>query len=337
MKPSVLIVLTGSLGDVVRGLALPGLLRRAGVAGRVGWVVERRWRELVEAHPAVDRVLAFDRTRPLSRASYRALRSEPWHVCLDLQRLFKSGLLARLSGAPRRIGVPRSLSRESNWLFQTEHVEEPSAPAKMDLYLSFARHLGAPIALPLDFGLERLAAAGAGVQASTGSGPILTLVLGSSRPPKDWPVARAAELIDRLVAESRVRVVLVGAACRRDEAAALVARAPTRVTDLVGRTTLAELAFVLRRSLAAVGPDSGPGHLAAALGRPYVGLFGPTDPRRVAPWGCEDLVVASPVPCGSCSKRRCRRGTASCMAAIDGEAVWQKLAPLLAADASARG
>jgi ADP-heptose:LPS heptosyltransferase len=322
---SALVVLTGSLGDVVRGLPVASALKRGGFL-RVGWVVEERWRPIVDAHPAVDRVLPFERGRPVGGALrlLRALRSERWDVSLDLQRLFKSGLVGLLSRSPRRLGFPPGESREVNRLFQTEHVDPAPVPSKLDRYLSFARHLGLEVPEP-EFGLAALPAADE-PSLAPGEGPVLALVLGSSRPSKDWPVGRAVELV-RLAAP-RARVVLVGAGSRRDSAA-VAAAAPGRVTDRVGRTSLPQLAAVLAAATVAAGPDSGPGHLAAALGTPYVGRFGPTDPAWTGPFGCEALAVRSPVPCLGCPGRRCRRREGSCVASIAAEAVWERIEPLL--------
>ncbi len=332
MKTAVLIVLTGSLGDVVRGLPLATLVKRDLPAFRLGWVVERTWRDLLAGHPALDRVLVFDRRRPTWSIwrLWRSLRAEGWDVSLDLQRILKSGLIALASGARRRIGFPRGEAKELSHLFQTESIAPAPARHKMDRYLDFARHLGIEISAPLDFGLGGVEPAWSLVGPPR---PLVTLLLGSAWPAKDWPAFRAVELARLVTARSSADLVLVGDARRHEEAAA-VARAVEagRVVNLVGKTSLLDLAGVLSASSVAVGPDSGPGHLAAGLGTPYVGLFGPTDPARVAPYGCDALAVTAPRPCEGCPRRRCRRPQSeTCMASIEAEAVFDRLRALLPA------
>jgi ADP-heptose:LPS heptosyltransferase len=326
MSLSVLIVLTGSLGDVVRGLALPTLLKRGFPEGRLGWVVEHTWRDIVAQHSSVDEIFVLDRRRPVSSVArlWRVLRAEAWDISLDLQRILKSGSLTLMSGARRRIGFPPAEAKELNHLFQTEWISARTASGKMERYLDFARHLGLETTESLDFGLGRVAPAWDLVGPER---PLITLVLGSAWPSKDWPSFRALELARLVTRRSSLDLVLVGDGRRRDEAAAIARDvAPGRVVDLVGRTTLAQLAGVLRASAAATGPDSGPGHVAAAVGTPYVGLFGPTDPAREAPYGCGPLAVAAPRSCEGCPRRRCRRPPGeSCMASITPQAVYERL------------
>jgi len=96
--------------------------------------------------------------------------------------------------------------------------------------------------------------------------------------------------------------------------------------DLVGQTTLTELIALLKAAVAGVGPDSGPGHLAAAVGTPFVTLFGPTSAARTAPFGCEELVVTADVACAPCYRKRCSDRNNECMQAIQADAVMEKVA-----------
>jgi len=98
---------------------------------------------------------------------------------------------------------------------------------------------------------------------------------------------------------------------------------------MVNKTSLLELVATLKRASAAVGPDSGPGHLAAAVGTPYVSLFGPTPPNRVAPYGCEHLVIQSSAKCAPCNKKRCADHQEHCMRLITAKEVFAKLDEIL--------
>ncbi|MDY6954147.1 MAG: glycosyltransferase family 9 protein, partial [Thermodesulfobacteriota bacterium] len=103
-----------------------------------------------------------------------------------------------------------------------------------------------------------------------------------------------------------------------------------RLINMVGKTSLLDLVAVLKAAAVGVGPDSGPGHLAAAVGTPYVSLFGPTSPARTAPYGSEHLVVQSTIDCAPCYKRRCPGLDRLCMRSIDVERVRKKLSQALA-------
>lgn len=327
---SVLIVLTGSLGDVVRALPLASLLGGVRPAPRVTWLVDERWAPVVEPHPAVSKVIVFPRRRTAASltALWRALRAERYDITLDLQRILKSGILGALSRARRRIGFNAADTKELNHLFTTERIRPAHArESKIRLYLAFVETLGLALPETLDFGLAGLATRERlpGVLRSE-SAPLLGVVVGSSWPSKDWIVEGYVDLLTRVSAETPMRSVLLGTDGQRPAADRIAdALPPGRIANLVGRTSLTELAAVLAACRAAVGPDTGAGHLAAAVGTPYVGLFGPTDPRVVAPHGCEALVVTAGVDCSPCRRRRCRKWGGGCMGTITAEAVWRTL------------
>lgn len=335
---SSLIVLTGSLGDVARGLPLAGVLKAARPDGRVTWLVERRWAPLVSLCRHVDRVVEFDRAagaRALAPLG-RALRQDRYHIAFDLQRLFKSGLFARWSGAPRRVGFHPRDSRELNRFFNTEYIApHGTSVSKLRHYLAFAEHVGLGMPAVPDFGLDaaRLGRHRRTVPAHP-RGPYVVLASGTSWPSKDWPAHEAARLCRLIVAATSLDVVLVGfgpSARERDgdgdhDALSRAVRdGGGRIVDLRGRTSLAELASMLQTAELALGPDTGTGHVAAAVGTPYLGLFGPTDPRRVAPWGSEPLAVRSPDRCRCSRRRRCRSADDWCMASVTADLVWARM------------
>ncbi|MFO7691671.1 MAG: glycosyltransferase family 9 protein [Vicinamibacterales bacterium] len=332
--PALLIVLMGSLGDIVRALPLASVVKHHRPGARLSWVADWRWRELVEAHPGIDRVVVFPRERtPSAIAAFvRELRRERADITLDLQRLLKSGLCSRVSGAARRIGFDPANAKEFNHLFNTEYIgARPPRLPKWRHYLAFAGSLGLPPPDHLDFGLGRLADRRL-LPAAVGpiAGRFVALVMGSSWPSKDWNLEGYLGLASLISRETTYRMVLLGDSSRQDLAARIAAgvRGP-EVVNLAGRTSLTELGATLGAARAAIGPDTGPSHLAAALGTPYVTLFGPTEPERVAPYGCEHLAVRSPVDCEPCRRRRCRRREGRCLDAITPAMAWRALEPLL--------
>jgi lipopolysaccharide heptosyltransferase II len=326
----------GSLGDLVRGLCLADALKRGcRPACRVAWLVEPQWRPLLHNHPHIDQLIVFDRPQGVAALPglYRQLRSQHFDVALDLQRHFKSGVFSWMSGARRRIGFHRRNAKEFNWLFTNDPIAyQGERLNKLAHYLKFIEHLGIPRPARLDFGLshyriDRLNPA----LAEHLPRPFVAVVMGSSWTTKDWPYERYRDLVRLILEQKQLGVVLIGDRSQAPAADRLISEMPSKhLLPLAGRTSLPEVTGVLQAAAAAVGPDSGPGHLAAAVGTPYVSLFGPTAPERVAPYRCEGLVVQTPEPCRGCYRKRCPLPTHACMAAITPAMVLPKLDEALA-------
>ncbi len=328
---SILIILTGSLGDIARGLCLVAQIKKNLPACRVTWLVESRWAALVQLHEQIDNVIIFKRAWRLSavRHLYHDLRREHFDITLDLQRILKSGFFSLLSGAGRRIGFHRRNAKEFNWIFNNEHIGcfSDDLP-KIRHYLKFTEHLGLPVPAALDFGLASLNADRTAPRAIAGlQQPFAAVVLGTSWEAKNWHYAGYLSLIRQILADGTLKVALLGDDSQTTLAATLTTQINTPdVIDLVGRTSLPQLIAVLKAAAVGVGPDSGPGHVAAAVGTPFVTLFGPTSPDRTAPFGCEELVVKSEIDCAPCYKMRCPVRSRQCMAGINVDEVMKKLA-----------
>jgi len=136
---------------------------------------------------------------------------------------------------------------------------------------------------------------------------ILCVAPGARWETKRWPVERFAEAAARLAEEAGVRVIVVGTEEDRPLAQGICSRVGEQALDWTGRTSLVELAALLHRSALLLTNDSGPMHLAAALGTPVVAVFGPTNPSRTGPYSDRAVVVRSAVPCAPCYQRRCDR------------------------------
>jgi len=320
----VLIVKLSSIGDVVQALPVATALRRRFPRARITWVVEDWTAPLVVGHRAIDRVIVFPRMGgiPVSwrwlrtfRAATRALRSEPYDVAVDLQGLLKSSVVALLSRARWRIGTP--YQREgARWVSRPV----PRRPGRVHIvyqYLRAAEFLGAS-AEPVIFdtpvqpdamnAVARLLAC-----MNLGSRALITVNPSASTPTRSWPIAQWAQVVDALADAGTV--VLVGSRDQVARHAEVSMRARRTPYDLTGRTTLAELVALLSRSAIHIAPDTGSAHIAAALGRPVVGLYGPTFPWRVSPYGQAQFVVYHGERCGLgcpqwCVRRRCLRAAA---------------------------
>ena len=327
---SVLIILMGALGDVARGLCLVSHIKTHLPRSRVTWLVEPKWADVVRCHSGIDRVIVFDRPRGIRALSslWKQLRAEHFDIALDLQRHLKSGFFSFLSRANRRIGFHPKNAKEFNWLFNNEYIAFAAAPMpKIDQYLHFARKLGLPPAPHLDFGFS-----GLGLHSlrphlrALVKTPYLAVVMGSSWPSKDWTPEGYARLVTDILSDGQMSVVLLGDASQTALAERLKTRAGSgSLINLVNQTGLVELTALIKTAAVAVGPDSGPGHLAGAVGTPYVSLFGPTDPVITAPYGSEHLVVRVVSDCGPCYKRECPTPKRWCMRNIDVDLVKKKI------------
>jgi ADP-heptose:LPS heptosyltransferase len=301
----VLLVRLGAIGDVANALIVATAIKSAVPATRVGWAVHDLAAPLVTGHPDVDRVHVWRRGGGAEayRAVLREIRGEGYGLAVDLQRIFKSALLARLSRARRVVGFDKARAKELSWLWTKERLPAGRRTSHMVLqYLEFVRYLGlsafgAVHRFPESPAAEAYAQA---LLAELGQAPIV-LNLGASKPENRWPAERFGRLARRLLDELAFPLVLTGGPGDTPLAARVLAELgnPRGLKDLVGATGLLELLEVLRRARLVVSCDTGPMHLAAAVQTPVVALFGPADPSRTGPFGEAHRVVRAPGVPGS--------------------------------------
>jgi lipopolysaccharide heptosyltransferase II len=328
-EPSILIILMGSLGDVTRGLGLVSHIKTQRPQSRITWLVEPKCADLVSLHPQIDKIIIFKRAWSAIAVwdLYQQLRKEHFDITLDLQRHLKSGFFALLSNGTRRIGFHRKNAKESNWIFNNEHIDYFSEKLpKLQHYFKFLDHLGFPEPVDVDFGFSELETKmHLPPILSKLQHPLVAVLLGSRWESKDWFIDRYIQLVQRIMATGDLQVALIGGQSQAANARKICDKITTKgVINLVGNS-LVELTAVIQQAKAAIGPDSGPGHLAVAVGTPYVTLFGPTSPKRYAPYGCEHLVIQTELECIPCNKRQCPEHTKQCMRAIDADEVMEKL------------
>ncbi len=312
-RPRILLVKLSSFGDVLHALPTLEALRAANPRAHITWLVEAAYAPLLAGHPALNEVWVAPRLRPaefLSGANPAALmtllhhlRARPFDLVVDLQGLLKSALWVALAKSPRKVGYDRT--RELSYLVLTERVKpfDPEAHA-VNRYLNLAYYLGAPPALPrFRLGLDAAVDTAALVPKETGR-PLAVLHPGARWASKLWPPASWARLAEWL-SRRGFFVAVTGSRADQELAADLARRSRAPLLNLAGRTSLAELAGVLRQATLAVTTDTGAMHLAAALGTPVAALFGPTAPWRTGPFGEGHQVVRLGLPCSPCFKRRC--------------------------------
>jgi len=339
-----LIIKPSSMGDVVQALPVLTALKEAHPSAHVSWLVGKPFAGILDGHPRLDEVIVFDRRR-FARFTFsvtvageflafmKGLRQRRFTAVIDLQGLFRSGLLALATGAPARVGFRDA--RELAPLFYTEDVFVPRRTVHaVDRYLTAARRLGLAEAKARDHlpvsAAARAAIRGRLAEAGLEPGEPFVAVGPHARwATKQWPAERFAAVLDRLHRREGVRAVLVGSGDAA-EAARTIARGLTQPPiDLVNRTTLKELAAVLAEARVMLTNDSGPMHVAAAVGTPVVAIFGPTSPARTGPYGPGHRILAGRAACSPCYRRQCLydRGNAAmlCLTNITPEAVYDQL------------
>ena len=329
-RPSILIILMGSIGDVARGLSLVSQLKANFSTCRITWLVEPKCAELVGLHPQIDKIIIFNRAWSVIAVLdiYKQLRKEHFDITLDLQRHLKSGFFSLLSSSQRRIGFHQKNAKEFNWIFNNEHIDyfDEKLP-KLQHYFKFLEYLGFPEPVHVDFGLSDFDANRYIPHAlSELQYPLVAVLLGSRWESKDWFIDGYIQLVQQIIAAGDLHVALIGDRSQVADAQKIFESLNTTgIINFVGKTSLVELTAVLKRAAVAIGPDSGPGHLTAAVGTPYVSLFGPTSPERTAPYDCEHLVVQAELGCKPCYKKQCPEHTKQCMYAIGPDDVIRKL------------
>jgi heptosyltransferase I len=308
----ILLVKLSSFGDVLHALPTLEAVRAAFPQAHLTWLVEAAYAPLVAGHPALDEVWVAPRLKPRQLAApanrriltglLRRLRTQPFDLVLDLQGLLKSAVWVALARSPRKVGYDRT--REGSYLVLTERVQpyDPNAHAVLR-YLNLAHYLGAAPAPPR-FRLGLATAIDLAPLLPIETRPLAVLHPGARWVTKLWPEASWASLAGWLAARG-FGVALTGSPADRPQADRIAAQAGGAALNLAGRTSLAELAAVLRQARLAVTTDTGAMHLAAALGTPVAALFGPTAPWRTGPFGAGHEIVRLGLDCSPCFKRRC--------------------------------
>lgn len=330
LKPS-------ALGDIVHALPVLSALRQRWPNAHITWIVNRSYAPLLEGHPHLDEVLGFN--RHLFRAGLRrgagalfaflrALRRQRFDLLIDLQGLLRSGLIARASGARRRVGL--STAREGAAWFYTDvlNVGDIQTIHAVDRYWLVAQALGVGDAakqfvLPAPAADRQWAAA----QLRPWPRPWLMINLGTRWETKRWPVPHFAELARRALAAAGGTAILVGGPDERPWAEALEAALPGAVCNLVGQTSLPQLVAVLREAVVMISNDSGPLHLAVALGKPVVAPYTCTSPVQTGPYGQGHAAVATTVYCAASYLKHCRR--MDCMKELTPDRLWPALERVL--------
>jgi heptosyltransferase-1 len=340
-----LIVRLGALGDIVHAIPVAAALRRAFPAARIDWLVSAKHREILDLVPVIDRRLVInDRGDGSGGTSLLGaiaeLRRSRYDVAIDLQGLIKSAVLARLSGAPRVVGFSARYAREraARLFYTAAHdpgrggLYDPRETRHVvDINLGLLGLLG--ITAPArEFPIEDVDSdAARGAREQTG-GRYALLNPGAAWPNKRWPPARLAAIAVELRARHGLMSVVLWGPGEHALAVEVVAGA-NGAAVLSPRTTIADLVALARRAALMVSGDTGPTHIAAALGTPIVGIYGPTRPARNGPMSPLDVTVSRDDVCQCHHLRRCTRDR-MCLLDIEVAEVLEAVERRLASEAT---
>ena len=363
----ILLIKLSAMGDIVHTFPVLNKLRRRYPKARIDWLVGSSYAEILAENPAISNVIEFSRdewSKPWHFAPYvnsarlvATLRATKYDLVIDLQGQLRSAIFAFASGAPIRIGFdkPRAdrwktLSRkipdeakkhawqgarEGSYLAYTDHIPLPTLDAHpVERYLGIAPMLGLDDSAP-DFAFPIPLEASTRIDAlldyyGVGKNRVVAVAPGTVWETKQWQSGGFAE-VARHFLKKKLSVVLIGSERERaicDEIADLA----KGTVNLAGETTLPELAALIRRSTICVTNDSGPMHLAVALGKPVVAVFGPTDPVWAGPYRRDNAVLRADIPCSPCYLRRldrCMHGH-GCMQNVAASSVIERLEGILA-------
>jgi lipopolysaccharide heptosyltransferase I len=313
MARSILIVRLGALGDLVHALPAVAALRAAWPEARIDWLVDARYAALLELVTLIDRriVVGGPAGRPWLSV-VRELRRAGYDLAIDFQGLIKSAALARLAGARETAGFVRGQLREPfAGIFYTRRIRGDDGGHVVRKNLSMAEALGAPaqvVASPLRATASSVPGRVRATLELDARGRFAVINPGAGWPNKQWPAGRYGAIAAHLRARHGMRSVVTWGP--GDQAlAGEVAAASEGAATVAPVTALADLIELARAASIFIAGDTGPMQLAAAVGTPIGGVFGPTSPLRNGPWNAADTWVSRFDDCECHHKRRCRRAT----------------------------
>jgi heptosyltransferase-1 len=303
---NILITKPSSLGDIV--LALPALtaLHKSFPDAKISWLVRPEFAPLLENHPHLTEIIVFER-KLLGKAWFhsgafgalvslvRQLRRSKFDVVFDFQGLFRTASLAWLSGCKKRFGMANA--REFATIFYTHKVpQDMSCVHMVDYYLKIiqtagASKFGVEFVFPQNHktadSVDRLL-----VSHDVQKGNYAVFVPSSAHTDKCWPTERFAALAGKISSQFGSSIVATGSAAEAGIIENLKEKANVPIANLAGHTSLSELIALLKGAKVVISNDTGPGHIAAALGVPIVLLFGRTNPYRLTPYGRKHCIIA---------------------------------------------
>jgi len=353
---NILIVKLSAIGDVIHTLPALNAIRQYYPEAHITWLVEETAAGLVVGHPALDRVIVVPRKTWIDRFNRRHLkqtipdifrfvrriRDTRYQLVLDFQALLKSSIWIALARGDRKVGFGRGMEHmESSWLFLNERIP----PIYMEVHaLDRGLHMLRAIGIPADVVAYRLPIREPDRRGSQAlldrvpgnlAGPLLAMNPAAKWETKLWERRKFSRLADRIIDAYGARILFTGASEDCPMIDAIIGDMQHPALNVAGRTSLMELAALFEGVAAVVTTDTGPMHLAAAVGTPTIALFGPTAPWRTGPHGSGHRIVRSGLPCSPCYRRDCAHP--ECMTNITVDQVMDACHSVLAATRQDKG
>jgi heptosyltransferase I len=324
---NILVIKPSAIGDIVHALPFLNLLRKCWPAAKITWLATPICAGLVENHPQIDEVIRFDRRRfgkswrkPAALIDlaqfWLSLRRRKFDLVIDLQCLLRSGWMAWIAGAPVRIGL--STAREGARYAYTHIVPDDFNWQAVERYLGVAKFLGCG-GEPIEYVFAVNDEDREMVASLVGNLPYAVLIPGANWLTKRWPPEHFNQTAAALRERFGLGSFVAGAAGDR----ALAEQIPN-ATDLTGKTNLPQTVALLEKASLVIGNDTGPMHIAAALGRPLVTVYGPTDPQMTGPHHRLASVIKLDIACSPCHGTTCWHN--SCMRLLGAEAMMEAAA-----------
>jgi heptosyltransferase I len=312
----ILIIKLGAIGDVIHSLPVLSTLRVCYPDAMIGWAVEEAAAPVLKGNPDLNELILLERKKLKGRSGIaylrqwlRAIRNRSFDVSLDLHNLFKTGIISQATRAPIRIGF-RKL-REGNFIFMNRWAKpDPRYHHAVQKYLSLLKPLGIQEAKwRIRFPLTWESSDGDAVDVFLSKhelwrdGTLVAVNPGANWPSKRWMPERYAIVADELIKTFGIRVLILWGPGERVLAENMLHQMSEKAF-IAPQTTLKQLMALIKQCKLLISGDTGPAHLAAALGVPTVTLFGPSDPRRNGPYGEPHKIVASPLAPAGHFKRK---------------------------------
>jgi len=305
----ILIVKPSSLGDVIHSLPFLNAVKNCFPKSEIHWVIAKGLEGILESHPMINKLWVIDKdswkniqnvksTIREIKALFRNLKQGKYDLVVDLQGLLRSGVITAATGAPVRIGFREA--REGSSVFYTHKVEGGKNIHAVDRYLKIAESLGCNIA-DISFPFPPFDSSLSFIPHLSSLKDYIVIVPGARWKTKIWP----AEKFGKLASFLPLKSIIVGSKSDKAIADEIASLSGGRAISLTGKTNLRELIAVIRRANFIVSNDSGPMHIAAALGIPVFAIFGPTDPVRTGPYGQGHTVIQENLACVPCFKNTC--------------------------------
>jgi len=341
----ILIIKPSSLGDIIHALPTLAAIRSKFPKAWISWLIKEQWEEILDGHPYLNEVVAVNFAISKWWDVVRTLRNKKFDLVVDLQGLFRSAFIGKLTGASAVVGFAQG--REgSSWLY-THRVELPLPKGQswrlwnmhaVDRNLAIAKYLGAECGtpefwLPSDEHDRKIVDGWLKSSGVTGADRLVAIAPLTRQTIKNWPLDRFVQVAQALIKADDIKVLLIGT---EDQEVSRLFESVlgSRLVNFMGKTHVRQLSVIFDKVQLLIANDSAPLHIAAARGTPILSMFGPTNPEATGPYGLQrgPQLLTHDLPCRPCGERTCRNeNQLECLTSISVEDVVVKAEIILSA------